>query len=695
MDKGTTYLEGIKSKIRKGDLDGAEMDLHRLLVNRDFDALWGCKSLPVIWGYIAHIRLDTTVPTACVDLPGGKVLLNPQFILDKVHCLMDLLFIVLHERDHRILRRIFRINWHKLSKILDYKMEWIVKVRNVLEDAWINASVRAEMGIASGLPERFYCWTEEDAASPGPKSPENPDGSGFDPAEHKIGEPKSDEFALLTCLSSFVDDGIETSHRDLYLDAHSLLAKHGLTGRSKSRSSSRYDYYDQYDRYSNMLSFPAWYDAFCDWLSVHKDDLAQPSPGCKGDDDCPVHGNPGQGEGDGEGEGDESGSGAGGEQDGDGDCAGEGGSGSGSEAANDGSGGGDSKSDPNKSEGDAGDDGKPTTGNHEHGGNKKCTCRGGEGLLGEPMTLAERLSRVPDIVISKDELDKILDGLDDGSDKRKGPKPDKPLEVFKLGGRGAGWGGVPSGTEVVPHEIQSLDEIDRELLEMGGSALTEAWKTSTVQIKGAVKQYADELVQSIATMRVTEHKIMRPDFNIPVKPSRRDIINMGMGNIPVMWQHPQYLEQQELIVYTDVSGSMCSWYSVALYLTQQLAEFGCELYQFSTIVCKPVPGRDDNIFWGDGGTHFDTVAEHIRLKGFKAVIIITDNCDALSEKYHDHLRELPELYAIFLQSGNRPRGKSPGYGGSYGRAGWQTVTDKITAIYSSDIGKGYVPDDDY
>jgi hypothetical protein len=242
--------------------------------------------------------------------------------------------------------------------------------------------------------------------------------------------------------------------------------------------------------------------------------------------------------------------------------------------------------------------------------------------------------------------------------------------------------------EVAPHEVQNLDDMDRELLEMGGSALTEAWKTNTVQIKGAVKQFADELVQSIATMRVTEHKIMRPDFNIPARPTRRDLMNLGMGNPPQMWQHPQYLEQQELIVYTDVSASMNRWYSVALYLTDQLREFGCDLYQFSTVICKPVPGRDDNIFWTTGGTDFDTVAEHIIENGYKAVVIITDNEDCLDEKYHEAMKEVDELYCIFLKGGARPATldvTKHSWGGSWGRQGWQMVTDKITGIFASDI----------
>jgi len=316
------------------------------------------------------------------------------------------------------------------------------------------------------------------------------------------------------------------------------------------------------------------------------------------------------------------------------------------------------------------------------------------------MTLAERLSRILDIIMSKDLLDELLnksgddDDDDDDEEFHKGPKPEtEPAEIFggeERSNYGADWGRGISAREVAPHEVQNLDAMDRELLEMGGSALTEAWKTNSVQIKGAVKQYADELVQNIATMRVTEHKIMRPDFNIPARPSRRDVMRMSMGDMPVMWDHPQYLEQQELIVYTDVSGSMISWYSVALYLTNQLREFGCDLYQFSTVICKPIPVRDDNIFWGTGGTDFDTVAEHIVSKGYKAVVIITDNCDSFADKYAEAMKEIPEVYAVFLQDGMRPKNYNPKthpFGGAWGKKGWQKVTDKFTAIFESDISK--------
>ena len=152
----TDYLTGIKTKIERGDLKGAEHDLHHLILSKDFKRIWGRSDLPVLWENIAHMNLDESIPTAMVDLRNGKVFINPKFIMDKIHSLEDLLFIIMHERDHRLIRRIYRVDWLRLRKILDFKDEWVAKVRNVLEDAWINASVRSSMGIEAGLPESFY-----------------------------------------------------------------------------------------------------------------------------------------------------------------------------------------------------------------------------------------------------------------------------------------------------------------------------------------------------------------------------------------------------------------------------------------------------------------------------------------------------------------------------------------------------------
>ena len=679
----TDYLKNIKDKIGAGNLKGAEQDLHYLIVNRDFDKVWGAGTLPVLWGFVSNISLDDQVPTAAVDLRNGSVSVNPTFLVEKIDTLSDLLFILMHELDHRLIRRLFQVNWSRLRKILDYNEDWILKIRNVLEDAWINASVRGEMGIDSDLPERFYCWTAEDAAKPGMPSLENMEGTGFDPKIHKIGDPRSEEYALLTCMSHRVAEDISDSHYDLYKTANKLQKKNKVPNARNSR-------------YGGMLSFPEWYDAFCDWLEEHKDDLKLPTPGCNGDKDCPVHGESqekdqekseskdsgeqdaqgsGSDEGDEQGNGDEQGSdGEGGEK--------ESQQGTGGKGQKPGKGKGSNK------EQNGQDDQGDANSEHQHGGQQECTCRDGEGLLSEPMSLAERLSRIPVIIVDRKDIEEILDTQ---LDLRKGAKPDETPEVYTLGGKGASWGGRIQKHEILPKVVQDLEEVDRELLEMGGSSLTNSFRTATARVKGAVKQIADEMVQNVATLRVTEHKIIRPDFNIPSKVSKRNIMQMGMGQMPVMWDCPQYLEQHELVVYTDVSGSMNEWYPVALYISNQLKEFGCEMYQFSTCIVKPEPGKDDNIFWTDGGTDFDVVAKHIVEHKFKAVVVITDNCDALNEPWLDAMRELPELYAIFLTDGNRPRNYDPkthAFGGDWGRAGWQRVTDKVTGIFSSDIPGG-------
>jgi hypothetical protein len=641
--KSKGFITGIRSKIEAGDIEGANYDLHHILISKDFMNLWGRNDLPVMWGYISTMKLDSSCPTAMVDLRNGKVFINPQFILDKILTIEDLLFIILHERDHRLIRRIYRIDWYRLRKILDFKDEWVSKVRNSMEDAWINASVRSSTGIFANLPEQYYCWTQENA--------ENPEGSGFNASEHTVGLPKSEEYALLTCLSPSTGKDIQEDHEGLYVGSHELLRRHNVPSLSRHSKASYLG--------NNMLSFPEWYEVFCNWLEQHKDDMALPSPGSEHDEDCPQAA--GEGEGGSGSEGEDEGSEGAGSEDGEG-------SGSGSE---DGSGSGSGSEDGDGS------------------GNKPCTCNGGNGLFDEPMTLAERLARIPDLIGSKDDIDKVLD---DAEHVGKDPKgQDHPSEVFEIDGDGVSWGGALRKREVVPKKIQDLDDFDRGLLEMGGSFLTESNQTNTVQIKGAIKQTTDDFVQNIASMRVTENKFMRPDPNIPMVPSRRNMMQLGMGHMPVMWDHVQYLEQQELVVYTDVSGSMNWWYSVALYLTKQLREFGCESYQFSTKVAKPVPGRDDNVFWSTGGTDFNTVAGHIKIKGFKSVIIITDNEDALSEENTAFLRdEIPELYLVFLQDGTRPRDLDPltyNWGGRYGAHGFQRCTENITGIFRSDTGK--------
>jgi len=604
MLKEKKFIEEIKNEIAENNIIRADYLLHRILINKEFLNFYGNKEIPALWECISSISVreeyeGISVTSALVDLSKGYVIINPNFIINKLESFQDLLFVIMHERDHRLLRRVYNINWERLNKILEYNKEWISKVQNVVEDAWINASIRTELGVFSTLPEKFYCWSQGD-----------PD---FDPINHKIGEPRSEEYAILTCLSNFVHRDLKYPHEGLYVDAKNLQISFGIINKF-TRKGYKKAWAHHHKSYKNMLSFPEWYELFCDWLEENKDNISTTNAANENKEkECPKH--------------------------------------------------------PNGKKGHK--DSSETE-------NKECAC-GDSNLFSKPKTLKEKLADLPVLVESFDKL-----------------KKEHKEEIFKkYYGKMPAYGERLERIEVVPEEVQNLSELDRKLLELGNSALTESWKTNTVQIKGAVKQIADELVQKIATMRVTEQKIVRPSFEIPKRPSKKDLFSLNSGNFPVIWDTPQYIEQKELVVYTDVSGSMNNWYSVALYITNQLKEFGCELYQFSGVVVKPVPVEDDNFFISTRGTNFLAVAEHIVQNNFKAVVIITDNMDSLEDhrnknkkKWIEELKAIPELYALFLLKGSRP---SETNWDSYfnrlgmGENGWQKCTDNITAIFDKEI----------
>jgi hypothetical protein len=88
-------------------------------------------------------RLDRTKLSALLKygFPNGV-----QFFLDHITGPEDLLFILIHERNHLILRRLY-------PDVLpgdNYPRE----VFNFAEDAYVNAIGRRQ--VASTLPERFY-----------------------------------------------------------------------------------------------------------------------------------------------------------------------------------------------------------------------------------------------------------------------------------------------------------------------------------------------------------------------------------------------------------------------------------------------------------------------------------------------------------------------------------------------------------
>ena len=86
----------------------------------------------------------------------GDLTIGVQFFLDHITGPEDLLFILIHERNHLILRRLYP----DVMPGFDYPRE----VFNFAEDAYVNAIGRRQ--VASTLPERFYQPARGNSSSP-------------------------------------------------------------------------------------------------------------------------------------------------------------------------------------------------------------------------------------------------------------------------------------------------------------------------------------------------------------------------------------------------------------------------------------------------------------------------------------------------------------------------------------------------
>ncbi|SHJ90734.1 hypothetical protein SAMN02745216_02515 [Desulfatibacillum alkenivorans DSM 16219] len=143
-------MERIKTALRSKDRDAAADLLVRMLASDELFAYWsmasqGSERIPNILRYVSQIVFDPDIPTASVNLLEGTVHLSPDFFLEHMTGPEDVLFILLHERNHLILHKL----WPDLVG-----HEYPPALRNWAEDVYINAMARRQ--VLSTLPERFY-----------------------------------------------------------------------------------------------------------------------------------------------------------------------------------------------------------------------------------------------------------------------------------------------------------------------------------------------------------------------------------------------------------------------------------------------------------------------------------------------------------------------------------------------------------
>ncbi|MEJ2099128.1 MAG: hypothetical protein P8X68_04035 [Desulfobacterales bacterium] len=143
-------IQKIKKSLRDDNLQQAATQLVSTIASDEMFAYWaaccsGSERIPKILKFIRHIAFDRGIPTAVINFMQGYLRIGADFFLQHILGPEDLLFILIHERDHLILRNLYP---NALQE--DYPTELL----NFGEDAYINAVARRH--IPSTLPERFY-----------------------------------------------------------------------------------------------------------------------------------------------------------------------------------------------------------------------------------------------------------------------------------------------------------------------------------------------------------------------------------------------------------------------------------------------------------------------------------------------------------------------------------------------------------
>lgn len=106
-------------------------------------------SLYNLFYYVKRINLTNKIPTACVNLITGNMDIGVNFFKEKINSIEDCMFIIFHERNHRIIDFV-----SKKTKSYDIDKSVTHELINFAEDGYINGNVLNF--ISSDLPEKYY-----------------------------------------------------------------------------------------------------------------------------------------------------------------------------------------------------------------------------------------------------------------------------------------------------------------------------------------------------------------------------------------------------------------------------------------------------------------------------------------------------------------------------------------------------------
>lgn len=589
-------IQRIKNSLREHDLDLAASLLINTVASDDMFAYWskcchGSERVPKILKFIKHITFDQEVPTAVINFMKGDLGIGVQFFIDYIEGPEDLLFILIHERDHLILRKLY-------PGVLapDYPKQLI----NFAEDAYINAISRRYT--ASTLPERFYDKPVE---------------------------------LLLTARHSRIDwDVFKTgSNNNQIKEAHGALYQlnYALLGALNEKIVIS----------SNNCGYREWMELILGWHNKMREQPKQIQPSedkmgetADGKDakqdpdnqvpdkelaapgkDSPAVEDENKAEDQDESTEDTEVSESGKEhhppdkEDGTSDADEEEAADSDEDGINDGK---DTavaaprQDYPNHADPDA----EPDNPDQDEAGNGvKQGDAGIDAVLENIAPLVQEIN-TPSSNCTPGRCEKANGML-------KMPMPDlKPNDpVVQL---------ILSTCE----NIKFRDQVN--------------------VFEGDILKHVEGMIKGILSDRATTRSYDGYSVSVPYSIARRDVFTLSAGDIPVLWQKRVGVERPCIDVYVDVSGSMSKYYGYIPFIYDALKHVMGRIFQFSTKIVEV--HYQDRYLNTTGGTNFNVVAHHMIEEQATCAILLSDGISHISNLYMDTLKgQLAHLVYIKIK----------------------------------------------
>jgi hypothetical protein len=599
-------IQRIKKTLGQDDLELAASLLINTVASDDMFGYWsGCchdsERVPKILKYIKHISFNPLVPTAVINFMEGDLMIGTQFFLDYIDGPEDLLFILIHERNHLILRKLYPD-----VRTQDYPKHLF----NFGEDVFINAISRKH--VPSTLPERFYNKPMELLLT----------------ARHnKI---NWDNFKL----NERDTYRIKEAHGAMYMLNYSLLKALGETRIISARS----------------CGYQQWMDMILEWHKKKQEQSQKVSKEQSDNNEAPIdtdaehsqNGNGNNGDNTEPNEDTEAES-----SNGDGDIT-EPDKDNDAESCNDSPEEDNSPDEPGMEEGEqevleSNEDDEPSNQPSGECGEDEIEEDNDNGITESDGVQAEDTVFVGSDQDGEDKHDQTDTGIDSAL------KSIVPLvQDDSTSSIGSQVGASEKANNMTKLPLPNLKPNDPVVQLILSTCEIVEFRNQVLIFEGDILEHVDGLIKGILSDRATERSFDGYSVSVPFSITRRDVFALSAGETPVLWQRKVGVERPFIDVYVDVSGSMTKYYGYIPFIYDALKHVMGRIFQFSTKIVE-VDYRDLYLHT-TGGTSFDKVALHMINEQTRCAIVFSDGMSRISGMHMDTLkRQLEHLVYIKIK----------------------------------------------